>query len=315
MSTRVLLTGSTGFVGRACRTRLAEAGIDTVVTGRSSDGLGEAAASERLVAMDVTEAASIDAVLREYRPTHLLHLAWRAVSGDIWRSPENYAWYRHSVALMTAFARAGGRRVVGCGTCGEYDWSTGMCDETATPEFPNTAYGRAKLATRHAAAALTDAYDVTTAWGRVFFVYGPGEASARLLPTVVNNLLAGRPAEVSHGRQLRDYMHVADVAGGLVALLGSDVVGPVNVATGEAIRVRDLVAEAAEQIGRPEFVQWGAKPTGAHEPPLIVARNRRLIDEVGYKPTMNLSAGVADVIERARMALDAPSPAPTKASA
>ncbi|MEO0586222.1 MAG: NAD(P)-dependent oxidoreductase [Planctomycetota bacterium] len=302
MTMRVLLTGSTGFVGRACRAKLSEAGVETVVTARSVAALGEVAGSEHAAAMDATDVASVGAVIAEHRPTHLLHLAWRSVSGDIWRSAENFAWHRHSVALMTAFAEGGGRRIVGCGTCGEYDWATGMCEEGVTPQRPNTAYGRAKLATCQAGAALADAYDTTVAWGRVFFVYGPGEAAGRLIPTVVDNLLDGQTAEVSHGMQLRDYMHVADVAGGLVAMLGSDVGGAVNVATGQAIRVRDLVAEAADQIGRPELVAWGAKPTGAHEPPLIVAKTERLTDVVGFAPAMDLSAGVADVIDKARAA-------------
>ena len=54
------------------------------------------------------------------------------------------------------------------------------------------------------------------------------------MASVIRSVLRGEPARCSHGRQIRDYMHVQDVANGLVALLDSDVRGAVNVCSGQA---------------------------------------------------------------------------------
>ena len=71
--------------------------------------------------------------------------AWNVTPGQYWTSPENHAWRTATAALARAFYDAGGRRFVGAGTCAEYDWSGGLCDELTTPLEPATLYGEAKL--------------------------------------------------------------------------------------------------------------------------------------------------------------------------
>ena len=77
----------------------------------------------------------------------------------------------------------------------------------------------------------------------MFFLYGPHEHPDRLVSSVILSLLRGEPAKCSHGRQIRDYMHVQDVANGLVALLDSDVRGAVNVSSGQATTLREIVLD------------------------------------------------------------------------
>ncbi len=98
------------------------------------------------------------------------------------------------------------------------------------------------------------------------------------------------------GEQVRDFMHVDDVAGALSALLSSSVVGPVDIASGHGTRVRELVAEIARQIGVPELVRRGELPDRPDEPAVLVGRGSRLRDEVGYRVRFGLEDGVADTV-------------------
>ena len=56
------------------------------------------------------------------------------------------------------------------------------------------------------------------------------------MASVIRSLLAGEPARCSHGNQVRDYLFAEDVADAFVALLESDVTGPINIALGSAGR-------------------------------------------------------------------------------
>ena len=58
------------------------------------------------------------------------------------------------------------------------------------------------------------------AWGRIFFLYGPGEPDGRLVPAVGRALLAGEPVPTTRGEQMRDFMHVDDVGGRVRRLAG-----------------------------------------------------------------------------------------------
>lgn len=182
------------------------------------------------------------------------------------------------------------------GSCTEYDWKYGYCSEKVTPLMPSTLYGSCK----HALQIMLDAFakqtGISAAWGRIFFLYGPHEHPARLVASVIGSLLKNEPAHCSHGRQIRDFLHVRDVADAFVALLEADVTGPVNIGSGQPVAVRDVVHNIADQFKRPGLVRLGTLSTAPNEPPLVVADVHRLSEEVGWKPRYDLDAGLEQTI-------------------
>jgi nucleoside-diphosphate-sugar epimerase len=145
--------------------------------------------------------------------------------------------------------------------------------------------------------SLASQSDLSAAWGRVFFLYGPNEHPKRLVSSVILSLLNGEPAKCSHGRQIRDYMHVQDVADGLVALLDSSVEGAINIASGAATTIRDIVLTTGRLMNRPELIELGALPARANDLPLVVGANTRLVDDVGWSQRFDLESGLAQTID------------------
>jgi nucleoside-diphosphate-sugar epimerase len=141
--------------------------------------------------------------------------------------------------------------------------------------------------------ALGGIYALEVAWGRVFFLYGPDEAQDRLVSSVAVALLAGRPANCSSGRQVRDFLHVEDVASAFVRILEADVCGAVNIGSANPVRVRDLVSNFASHFaGGKDLLRFGALPQREDEPALLMADNRRLLD-MGWVPRYTLDSGLA----------------------
>ncbi len=145
--------------------------------------------------------------------------------------------------------------------------------------------------------ALTDQAGVSSAWGRAFFLYGPEEQQDRLVASVIRSVLRGEPARCSHGRQIRDYMHVQDVANGFVALLDSDVRGVVNICSGQAATLREIVTGIGSVLERPELIHLGAIPARANDAPLVVGDNTRLRQEVGWNQEFDLDSGLRHTID------------------
>jgi len=294
---RVLLTGASGFVGRHCLPALLARGYEVHALS-SKAGVSVAPHTEpHWHQADLLDAAQVSRLLEQVQPKHLLHCAWYAVPGKYWTSPENFRWLEASLHLFKTFAATGGKRAVGVGTCAEYDWRDGHCSEHVTPLAPTTVYGVCKHALQLMLDTLAKQTGLSTAWGRLFFLYGPHEYEERLVASIIRSILQEQPALCSHGEQIRDFLYVQDAADALVALLDSEVTGAVNIASGVPLRLLELIMEIAAQLERPDLIQLGARPVALSEPPLLVADVGRLRNEVGWTPQHELTQGLIETIK------------------
>ena len=101
-------------------------------------------------------------------------------------SAENFKWLEASISILRNFHQAGGHRVVMAGTCAEYDWNYGYCQEIITPCRPNTPYGVCKNALHELLCSYSKEQKLSSAWGRIFLPYGPDEDDRRLIPSLVS---------------------------------------------------------------------------------------------------------------------------------
>ena len=288
---RVLVTGATGFVGRHSLPRLLESGYEVHAVGgqRSPEAPSRDIVWHRANLLEPGEIASL---VGKVQPTHLLHFAWYAVPGKYWTAPENLAWVRATVNLMQVFSDHGGRRAVMAGSCAEYDWKFDYCSELFTPCRPATLYGACKHGTQILLDAWSKQTGISSAWGRIFFLYGPGEYPSRLIPSVIDSLLRGEPARCTHGNQIRDFMYVEDVAAAFAGLLDSDVRGVINIASGIALPLKKVIYTVADYLNKRYLVQLDAIPTPDGEPSVLIADIGRLRDEVKFRPRFDLKTGI-----------------------
>jgi len=291
---RVLVTGATGFVGRHALLPLVAGGYD--VHALSWHAPATETEGVRWHRANLLDTAEVERILSTICPSQLLHFAWYALPSDYRTSPENLRWCAATIQLLAAFANAGGSRAVFAGSCFEYDFGYGYCVEDRTPSNPDTFYGVCKNAARGVVAGFCRQFRLSAAWGRIFHLFGPHEPPGRLVPAVVTALLKGEPARCTHGRQIRDFLHVEDVAAAFVALLTSDVRGTVNIGSGEPISLRHLVTRLAATVGARQMVEFGVLPSRPDDPPLLIPDVHRLHEEVGWHPRLTLEDGLEHTV-------------------
>lgn len=288
---RVLLTGARGFIGGAVLRRLRAENRQVVAL--SSAGGSEDRGLRRLDLLQAGE-DEIARLVEEERITHCLHSAWYTNHSDYLVADVNRDWVQASLRLEAGFRAGGGERFVGLGTCLEYDQqgTSGRFSEHSTPLRPETLYARCK-------GELSDRLSERGgdfAWARIFFVYGPGDRSGRLIPHITEGLARGETVAARFGGLRRDYIHVDDLAGQLSRILFSSVRGPVNTGTGAAARVADIFSLAGEIAGRPDLVHVNDL-VGAGEAELIEADMERFRSKIGDPGTRPLRKGLAELME------------------
>lgn len=288
---RVLVTGASGFIGRFVLPHLTARGYEVHAVTSQTD-VNPSATGVQWHRADLMAETTANSLMVEILPTHLLHLAWYAEHGKFWTAAQNLDWIAASLRLVRTFADCGGQRFVGAGTCAEYDWSSGYCDDTQPAGGGATLYGVSKDATWRVIEACARQMGISAAWGRIFFLYGEGEHPARLVSSVITALLRGEPALCSAGDQRRDFLHADDVAAAFVAVLDSDINGAVNIASGEAVPIKTIVARIGDMIGRSDLIRLGARPSPQGDPPVIAANVSRLRDSVGWSPRLTVDQGL-----------------------
>jgi dTDP-glucose 4,6-dehydratase len=161
------------------------------------------------------------------------------------------------------------------------------------------------------AEALTFAYhrrhglDIRVA--RIFNTYGPGMRpdDGRIVSTFVTQALTDQPITIhGDGRQTRSFCYVADEVTGLLALLDSDLTGPINIGSDDertVLELAQLVVELSGSRSELSFVDRPSDDPSRRRPDLTVARS-----QLGWQPQTTLRAGLAQTIDWFRHRVSVP---------
>jgi len=296
--TRVLVTGGAGFIGSHLVRALVGSGHEVRVLARpktSLERLSDVTSEIEIVHGDVSDPAGVVAALGGWRPDVCAHLAWYADPKTYLKSQRNLDELSASCAFLAYLMEAGIQRFLVTGSCAEYAPSGDRLREDS-PAGPATLYAACKLSLQMVAAQLAADYGAQLTWARIFHLYGPFENSERLVPAVIKTLLAREVFLATAGDQLRDYLHVADVASGLCALVDDEVDGVVNICSAAPTTVRQVIETVAEIVGGAELVRFGQRAGSAWDPPVLYGDNTRLIEATGWRRRFELRPGLEDTV-------------------
>lgn len=252
---------------------------------------------------NLLDPAHLNGVLARLRPRLVVNAAGYGVArgqDDAQRLFDLNTLLPVRVAEAMADARVPEARLLHVGSGAEYGDAGGHLPEDG-PATPVTPYGASKLAGTNALLSRAAELDVDALVVRPFTLYGPGESPGRLVPTLLAARTTTGPIPLSAGTQERDFVHVDDLAEALTRLAAVPR-GPervVNVATGELVRVRDFVTDAAHVLGLdPARLAFGALPPGKfdvrHDPVDV----SRLVALTGWRPSIEHRAGVLRTLRR-----------------
>jgi nucleoside-diphosphate-sugar epimerase len=315
---RVLLTGAGGFIGANIASALLARGIEVHAVVRNArraarlDAIarpfaGQDRSGERehgkgalvIHEADILDPAARARVIEASTPELCIHAAWYAVPGRYLAAAENLAHVAASLDLAMALVHAGCTRLVGLGTCFEYDTSTSENLTESSPTTPRFLYATCKLALYQMLQAYAPLANLSFAWCRIFYQYGPQEPAERLVPSVIDRLLGGVVAETTEGAQVRDFLHVADVGEAVATVALSNLEGAVNVGSGVPLTVRRLISTLARLCDAEERVAFGALPYRDGDPMHVCADITKLAS-TGFTPRFDLEGGLRDVVEDRR---------------
>ena len=243
---RVLLTGGTGFLGRRVLPLLQQ--HEVLCVSREPARLPRRRGVEVLAA-DLGSDGDWMRVIAKFRPELCLHLAWEGLPDySLERCRVNLD---AGIRLLGAAGQSSLQRMVVAGTCWEYGRASGPVTEDLAPTGVDVfAATKDALLTVLDSVARSSVFEYR--WARIFFVYGPGQRSSSLIPSLRAAYTSGRTPHIRTPETLQDFVHVEDVAAALVALTEAETPsGVFNVGTGRPTSVAHVANAASEHYGVP----------------------------------------------------------------
>ncbi len=294
---QVLLTGATGFIGARIACACLEAGWEVYALVRpESDRWRLRAQADRVTWLlaDLRDHAAVSRALTSIAPQVCIHAAWYAVPGRYLQALENLDHLRATLDLAAQLAARGCPHFIGLGTCVEYDTDLGYLSETSATR-PRSLYAACKLSAQTTLAQLAEVTGMQVAWLRLFYQHGPGEPEQRLVPQLIRSLLGDRPVPLTPGEQVRDFLHVDDVAAAVRAIAAQRETGLFNIGSGQPLSVGNLALTIGEMLDKRDLLQLGAQPYREGEAMFLCANNQRL-RSLGWRPQYSLATGLAATI-------------------
>lgn len=298
---RVLVTGATGLIGKYSIQPLLDLGFEVfsvsskAETERGQEGKKAGRQALHWIKANLLDFNDIKKIFEEVKPQYLLHFAWDTTPGVYLESNINFDWVQSSLEMLKQFKANGGKRAVFAGTCFEYDFGEEPLNELTSKLNPTSTYAKCKTYLNSLATLYCEKNDISFGWGRIFYVYGENEHEKRLVPHVIKNLRENKEVTITSGGLNRDYMFASDIAAGFAAFLNSDVHGSVNICTGEAPKIKEIVDFIAEKLDKKHLVKY--VDDCANQPKIIVGDNTRLLTEVKFTPEHTLISGLEKVMK------------------
>lgn len=249
---RILITGGNGFVGMPIVRKLLDAEHEILALARAPLD-AEPRPNHKSIkwihsSLQLTPSALAE--IQNFKPEVVIHLAWNNIPDFSFEtSLENM---QQSILFLKNILNIGSvKKLVAAGSCLEYGNKFGSCNELDLC-MPTSYFAFAKNAIRDFLQVECFSRNVDLAWLRVFYVYGPRQREASLIPTLIRNIKNQTTLELKNPKNSNDFIFVDDLADCFIEIVEKKIQsGIYNIGSGHAVPILEVL-KLVEKILRNE---------------------------------------------------------------
>lgn len=297
---KILITGITGMVGSCFNRVCVERGDDVWGVARSSaSSRMEAIQDERILRCDITDKDWLETVFSRVKPDVVIHMAAQAFNGLSWSCEyltHNTNYIGSLNVLKCAMHNSPQTKVLLACSSAEYgDFDPGECPLGEERMLrPITPYGVAKTGTEMLGYQHYSNFGLQVYLPRMFIHVGTGHPPATAIQNFARQLALikkGRIPPVMRVGNLetaRDFIDVRDGVAAMLLLLDKGKPGvPVNICTGRAYKIREILEMLIQVAGVRVKIEEDPSLLRASDEPLLLGDNSR-IKALGWQQRYNM---------------------------
>jgi len=291
-----MVTGANGFIGSHVVARLVKTGVDVFpVVGPGSNTIPIPS-----VALDIRDFESVRNYFEEVKPDIVFHSGALVNLARDFEVGVNCLDINSKGALhvLEASVLAGVGKFVFFSTQEVYGGAKIPYKEEQSLK-PPSAYAISKVVGENFCALYKNLYNLDYTIFRLSTVYGPGQANARLIPTIIRNAISQKDVNLNSGKKKRDYVFSEDVVDCVLSVIRSEEASNeiINVGGGMSYSLKNLAEEIIRLAGSSSSIQLNKFPDRVGEADNMfsdISKAKKLLD---WKPNYSLEAGLKKTIE------------------
>lgn len=289
MCKRILITGSTGFVGKHLIPKLIENEYEileiTRSISKSDDFFGN-----KTQKIEVND-ANFNQKIKFFKPEIVIHLASYLTSSDEWTDVEKLVDTNilFLSKILDAVKTNELKLFVNTGTFAEYFKGDGEL-------LPAYFYAATKTASRAIVDYYANAYDFKQTTVVPYTIYGGVDTQKKIIDLIFDSTNSKEPLQLSPGEQVLDFIHIDDVVNFYLSLIDNINILPntseFKLGTGIGTNLKELAKIVEEVSGEKTNINWGGKPYRKSDVMYAVADQRQNKNILGWFNKINIEQGV-----------------------
>lgn len=278
MKSKVLVTGSSGFIGKALCTKLKSQQIEVIE-----------------FSGDICDSNSIQK-LNNTNISHCFHLAAKTFVPDSWLHPATFIKTNVSGTQNILNLCKNKNASLTYISAYLYGAPKEIPISENTPLNPNNPYALSKYLAEQLCSFYALAYNLNISVIRPFNVYGPGQEGKFLIPSIIRQAIHEKEIKVKDLSPKRDYVFIDDLIDAMIAsMFKKKEYAVYNVASGTSYSVKEVI-DAIQQVSKTDLKIISENTERANEIPDTLANIDHIKNELAWHPRHSFTEGIAKII-------------------
>jgi len=295
---KIIIIGGNGFLGSNIARRLLKEKHNVYIFSKNINNVEDILSEVLFNYSDTKSLPTFRKRIEAFSPDIVVHCGWSGGNSyaDTNSMDQFYENVDPSISLLQLLSKLKKKpKFVGFGSFAEYGKMDDQVSETVQ-EVPTNLYGLSKYTFKKYSEMLCKQQDMKWVWIRPCYVYGPGDVSTRLIPSIAKRFLNNEAVVLDECTSIVDYIYIDDFVNSIYLLILSEHTGVYNICSGKQYRIREVVEQIYKQTKSSSSIKFNSNLNRTSTYSYICGDRSKLDKAIGVLKQVSLSEGLERVI-------------------